>query len=344
MSPNPVHFVRSSHENTMADAECQHLESADSPCASTYTKEPSVYVVLLNWNGWHDTLNCVRSLYAMEYTNWHAILVDNGSSDDSVERIREAFPHIEVIKNGKNLGFATGNNVGIRSALQRGADYVLVLNNDTTVLPDSVREFVRFAEKHPDAAMIGPKILGRDPEREWPIRRKLDLLTLLSTLTPLRRVIARVSFIRKVFYYTEGQPSAVEFLPGSALFFPARTFEKAGLFDESTFLDFEELIMAEKVRRVGSFAYFVPQAKVWHKGSASASKLRAQRYIENAKSEEYFLSTYVRLSPVGRSMVRLVRFLTYSARSVRYRSYREHFNEFMDALLSHDSVKVRKLS
>lgn len=300
-----------------------------------------VYIVLLNWNGWRDTLECLSSLYAMEYTNWHAVVVDNGSSDDSVERIREAFPQVVVVKTQDNLGFAAGNNVGIRLALSAGAEYVLVLNNDTRVLPDSVGELVCFAQEHPEAGLMGPKILRRDPEREWPIRRKLDLGTLLATLTPLRRLITRLPFVRNRFYYTGSQPSTVEFLAGSALLFRATTFNKAGLFDESTFLDCEELIMAEKVRRAGLAAYFVPRSSIWHKGSASGSKLRAKRYIENAKSEEYFFSVYVRLSPVARAIVRVVRFLTYGARAVRYRNYREHFDEFMSALRSHHSAPGR---
>jgi hypothetical protein len=138
--------------------------------------------------------------------------------------------------------------------------------------------------------------------------------------------------IRDIFYCTQNQPSPVQFLPGSALFFRAASLEKIGLFDEATFLDFEELIMAEKLRSAGFSAYFVPQARIWHKGSASAANLRAKRYIENAKSEEYFLSHYVRLSPAARFIVRLIRFLTYATRALRFQNYREHFGEFIDAL------------
>jgi GT2 family glycosyltransferase len=98
--------------------------------------------------------------------------------------------------------------------------------------------------------------------------------------------------------------------------------------------------MAEKVRKAGFSVYFVPQARICHKGSASAAKLRAKRYIENAKSEEYFFSHYVRLSPLGRSIVRLIRLMTYGARALRYRNYREHFNEFIDVLRTRQSVKL----
>ena len=303
-------------------------------------EHPPIAAALLNWNGWQDTLECISSLDSMEYKNWRAVVVDNGSTDDSVERLKEACPEVTILETHKNLGFAAGNNVGIRLALKSRADYVFVLNNDTTVFPDTISAFVGFAEKHPTAALMGPRIDRRNPQREWPIRRKLDLLTQLCTFTALRRIVTRIPVIRGVFYCTGSRPSVVQFLAGSALFFRATAFEKVGLFDESTFLDFEELIMAEKVRRGGLSAYFVPPARIWHKGSASAAKLRAKRYIENAKSEEYFFSQYVRLSPLGRSIVRLVRFSTFGARALRYRNYREHFAEFMDALLSNHSINV----
>jgi GT2 family glycosyltransferase len=268
----------------------------------------------------------------MQYQNWHAVIVDNGSTDDSVEHIKEACPDVTILETHNNLGFAAGNNVGISLALNNGADYVFVLNNDTTVFPDTIAAFVGFAELHPEAAMMGPRIDGRDPQREWPIRRRLDLLTQVCAFSALRRIVAGLPIVREVFYCTSNEPSIVQFLIGSALFFRATTFKRAGFFDESTFLDFEDLIMAEKVRNAGLSVWFVPQAVVWHKGSASASKLRARRYIENAKSEEHFFSNYVRLSSFGRSIVRLIRFVTYGARALRYRNYREHFSEFMGAL------------
>jgi GT2 family glycosyltransferase len=303
-----------------------------SPAARPEQDQPRVYIVLLNWNGWQDTLECMDSLRRMEYQNWHAVIVDNGSTDDSVARLKDACPDVTVIGSPKNLGFAAGNNVGIRLALNNGADYVFVLNNDTTVFPDTITEFVKCGEMYPEAALMGPSIGRRNPQREWPVSRKMDLLTVLCAFTPLRRLITRVPVMRRMFYCIDNQPSVVQFLSGSALFFRAAAIEKAGLFDENTFLDFEELIIAEKVRQSGFCAYFIPQARIWHKGSASAVKLRARRYIENAKSEEYFLSRYVRLSPFGRSVVRLIRFLTYVTRALLYRNYRENFFEFMNAL------------
>jgi GT2 family glycosyltransferase len=318
----------------------QQAEHSDFPVAQPESDQPRVYIVLLNWNGWQDTVECMRSLRRTEYQSWHVVIVDNGSSNDSVVRLKEAFPEVTIIETKRNLGFAAGNNVGIREALANKADYVFVLNNDTTVFPNTISQFVEFAEKHPEAALMGPSIDRRNPQREWPIRRKMNLITILFAFTALRRIVTRIPVMREIFYCTQNQPSPVQFLPGSALFFRAASFEKIGLFDEATFLDFEELIMAEKVRSGGFSAYFVPQARIWHKGSASAANLRAKRYIENAKSEEYFLSHYVRLSHLGRFIVRLIRFFTYATRALRYQNYREHFREFMDALWARQSVRV----
>jgi len=199
-------------------------EGAAAPLAQSSVDQPCVYIVLLNWNGWRDTLECMRSLDSMEYRNWHAVIVDNGSADDSAKRLREAYPTVPIIENGKNLGFAAGNNVGIRLALKEGADYVFVLNNDATVFPDTLSELVGFAEKHSEAALMSPKIHRREAHREWPIRRKFDLLTLLCTFTPLRRVVVRLPIMHRRFYYTGSEPAVVHFLPGSALFFRAATF------------------------------------------------------------------------------------------------------------------------
>ena len=303
--------------------------------------EPNVYIVLLNWNGAQDTLECIRSLEAMEYRNWHAIIVDNGSTDNSIEQIRQIYPKVPIIETGKNLGFAAGNNVGIRFALKMGADYIFVLNNDTTVFGDAVSQLVEFAERHTQAALMSPKIHRRDDHREWPVCRRLDLLTLLCAFSPLRRIVVRFPILYRKFYYTGSEPAIVYFLPGSALFFRATAFEAVGLFDENTFLDYEELIIAEKVRAAGLSAYFVPQAGVRHKGCASGSKLRARRYIENARSETYFFSEYVSLSAVSVWLIRLVRLLTYSVRALRYKTYREHFGEFASVLLSRNSARLR---
>jgi GT2 family glycosyltransferase len=94
-----------------------------------------VFVIILNWNGYKDTLECLRSVDKIDYPKFETVVVDNASTDGSVEAIRKRFPHVTLLENGQNLGYAAGNNVGIRHALANGAGYILLLNNDTVVDP-----------------------------------------------------------------------------------------------------------------------------------------------------------------------------------------------------------------
>src|SRR6266446_1270900 len=127
---------------------------------------PRVYVLVLNWNNWRDTNECLASLHGLDYDNWKVIVLDNGSTDGSVDRIRERFPEVEVMELSENLGFAKGNNAGIRAALERGADYVWLLNNDTTVDRNALRALVEKAEEGPKIGAVGSAIyFMSEPER-----------------------------------------------------------------------------------------------------------------------------------------------------------------------------------
>src|ERR1700712_1112236 len=106
---------------------------------------PEVVCVVLNWNGWRDTLPCLESLYAQDYARLRVLVVDNASSDDSVDRIRAAFPAAELVQSGTNGGFAAGCNVGVRLALKRRPEFIWLLNNDTVAPPDTLAKLVAVA-------------------------------------------------------------------------------------------------------------------------------------------------------------------------------------------------------
>ncbi len=138
------------------------------PRARTMTADRRWAIVVLSWNGREDTLACLSSLAGLDWPGIDVICVDNGSSDGSPEAVRADFPAVTVIENGSNLGFAGGNNVGIRAALERGADWVLLLNNDATLAPDAVRELDAVAGARPRAGVLGGKVLfAEPPHRVW---------------------------------------------------------------------------------------------------------------------------------------------------------------------------------
>src|SRR5437870_49918 len=121
-------------------------------------RSPSVTVVVLNYNGLADTLRCLESLRAFVYPNLSIILVDNGSDEDPVTAAESRYPGLVAVRTGTNLGYAGGNNRGIKAALQRGADYVLVLNNDTVVSPAIVTALLDAFSKDPSLGIVGPVI------------------------------------------------------------------------------------------------------------------------------------------------------------------------------------------
>jgi GT2 family glycosyltransferase len=128
--------------------------------------DPGVCCVIVNWNGWQDTLDCLNSLRKQDYTNLQIIVVDNGSTDDSVERIRSGFPEVTLIETESNIGFPSGCNVGLRAALAGNAKFVWLLNNDTVCPPDTLRKLVLRATASPEAGLVGTVLLyAHDPTK-----------------------------------------------------------------------------------------------------------------------------------------------------------------------------------
>ena len=141
-----------------------------SPVSSIVTERVSVVAVVLNWNGAEDTLRCLESLSRQTLKPTRTVVVDNGSTDDSVARIRawsEGKSNVVMIASPDNLGFAAGSNLGIRLAMKSGAEYVLLLNNDTVVEPDALDHLVGFMTSHPDYAACTGQIRYMDRPVIW---------------------------------------------------------------------------------------------------------------------------------------------------------------------------------
>lgn len=223
--------------------------------------EPQVAVVILNWNGRDDTLACLDSLAMIDYSNLSVIVVDNGSSDGSVDAIRTRHPAVDVFETGRNLGFAGGSNVGIRRALQRGVDFVLLLNNDTEVAPDLVDSFVAAARRHPQAGAFSARIyFHADPQRIW-------YAGAVWNDTAARFEQVGEGMVDDGHAFTaEGETA---YACGCAMFIPATRLRELGMLDERYFLYFEETDWCFRARAAGYPSIYVPSARLWHKVSAT---------------------------------------------------------------------------
>jgi GT2 family glycosyltransferase len=210
--------------------------------------------VVLNWNGGSDTPRALESLAGIE-----TICVDNGSTDGSDEEVERRFPEVELIRTGANFGFAGGNNVGIRRALERGAAWVLLLNNDAVAGEGIAAALERAAAARPDAGMLACKIYLEGDTLQYAGASFNALLGYSGRVEGFgARDGGRWDVLRDV-----GRAD------GAALAVSRAAVERVGLLDESLFAYVEDVDWSLRMRAAGYAVVFVPDAKVWHAGSAS---------------------------------------------------------------------------
>ena len=222
---------------------------------------PSVHIVVLNWNGKSDTVECLTNLQSVSYPNRKIVVVDNGSTDGSEEAIKAAFSDVTFIQTGENLGYAEGNNVGIRHAMECGADFIFILNNDTITDANVVTALVAQAEKNPNAAILGPKIYFYErPDIINSAGGHIDYDTLVR---------GHIGYGVKDDGTVYASVAAVEWVTGCAMLLRLSVLREVGLFDSNFFLVCEELDLCTRIRKRGFEILFVPEAKLWHKVSAA---------------------------------------------------------------------------
>lgn len=243
------------------------------------TRTPRVGVVVLNWNGGRDTLDCIQSIQQSRCRFDLVVLADNGSTDGSVAAVREKFPDVVIVENGSNLGFAAGNNRGIQVALDRGADFVLLLNNDATIDAAALSHLLDAATTYPKAGVFSGKILFADGSRRlWYAGARWQ---------------RDKQFFEHVGYGQEDAeqysiPSVTDYASGCAMFVRADVFKQIGLLDERFFLTYEESDFCYRARSAGYESMYVPDAVFEHKVSASFGG-------ENTPLHDYFYTRNILL-------------------------------------------------
>lgn len=217
---------------------------------------------MLAHDGLEDTLTCLRSLSQVNWSALSVILVDNGSSDGTAAAVRAGFARVSVIERAHNAGFAEGSNIGIRHALGAGADYVLLLNNDTTLEPDAIAHCVQAARENANVGAVCPLIyFAEPPTLVWYAGAAFD---------PRRARSGRVLGYRET---DRGQFTArgeTDRATGAALLLVRAAIEQVGLLDRELFFLYEDVDWSLRARDAGWRVWLEPRAKVWHRVSATA--------------------------------------------------------------------------
>lgn len=214
-----------------------------------------VVVVVLNWNGWQDTVACLKSLQQQTYARFKVLVVDNDSSDGSVAEIQKAMPDVEVLQSGANLGFGGGCNVGMRWALAQNADYVWLINSDATADPLALAELVRVADGNPALASVGSVLYETDAPDQIQLWGG-GQVRLWTGQCKNQRAAA-----------------ALDFISGASVLLRCAALKKVGLFDELTyFMYWEDTDLSFRFRRAGWQLGVAPESHVWHKLSGSVGK------------------------------------------------------------------------
>lgn len=220
---------------------------------------PAVGIVIPVWNAVAYTLACLESLTRLVYPSFEIVVVDNGSTDGSSEAIRSRYPSVVIIRNETNRGFAHACNQGLRHVFGKGAEFALLLNNDTLIAPDMLINLVGAARSYPDTGIFGPKICYADrPDVPWFTGIRFNRpIYIVRTASPRYQVQSDV-------------PVRVDFISGCGMLIRRSVYEASGGLSEDYFMYYEDLDFCLRAKQAGWFAMYVPHALMWHVLSVSS--------------------------------------------------------------------------
>lgn len=219
-------------------------------------------VIIPNWNGIHLLRVCLASLKWQTYQNFEIIVVDNGSTDSSLDFIKKSYPQVKIIKLSKNTGFAYAVNRGIEKAKGK---FIILLNNDTEVTRLCIAKLVETAKKHPEVSFIAPKILNFynrgiiDSAGDW-----IDEVGHADNIGRGEKDGKKYS-----------SPGLIFLVTGAGCLIRAEAFRKIGFFDEDYFMYFEDVDWCFRAQLRGLTGWYEPSAKIYHINRASSSKVKS---------------------------------------------------------------------
>lgn len=283
--------------------------------------KPRVSIITINFNQLHHTLALLQSLRKISYPDIEVIVVDNASSVDPTAEIKSKFPEVHVIASRENLGFAGGNNLGIKSST---GEYILFLNNDTEVDPGFLEPMVELFETNPNAGAASSKIIYYNSDN-------IIQYAGSTCVNPMTGRNKRLGYMEKDLGQHD-QLRETELAHGCAMMVPKKIIEKVGLMPELFFLYYEEIDWCETIKRAGYKIFYVPGSKVYHKESMSVGK--------NSTLKTYYMTRnrllYMRRNSSGLNKVlsfAFFMFLAFPKNILKYLYHRElaHVKAFWKA-------------
>ena len=272
-----------------------------------------VSVVVVTWNALPYVEQCLESVRGED-----VVVVDNGSKDRTVALVRERFPEVRLIEQ-ENKGMGGGNNAGMRAADGR---YFLLLNSDAWVVDDGLAQLVAFADAHPEAAVVGPKLLNTDGTLQRSARGEPTLWSLATEYLAIRKLAPHSGRLNPLYRgdFDHDRVAEVDWLSGAALLVRREAADAVGLFDEDFFMFSEEVDWMTRFRRAGWKVLFYPGAEVVHLGGASHG---GRMYVENLRGHLRFFAKHRSLKEAER----VRRMLLWSLRARALLLRREHERE-----------------
>lgn len=226
--------------------------------------QDNVAIILLNWNSFKDTYDCVESLKKMIHSQFHIFIIDNDSMDNSWNLLNDVFSTdstITLIKSPENIGFAGGNNIGIKAALKMGYNYFWLLNVDTIVKEDTLSELLLALKKDNKIGITGSKILYFGTNKIWFAGGKVNLFT---------GKVGHVGMGKEDIYNQFNIEKDSQYITGCSLLVQRKVLDTVGLMKEDYFLYYEETDWNIRIRKAGWKTVYVPKSVVFHKVSTSS--------------------------------------------------------------------------
>jgi GT2 family glycosyltransferase len=273
-------------------------------------------IVVICWNDFKVIQDCLKSIFAEKMPfDFEVIVSDNGSTDSSLPYIRQQFPQARVVENGANLGFAKGNNAGIRSAQ---GEYVLILNPDTIIHGRSLEKLVSYADRHVDGGAFGCRVLNRDGSDQGPARPLPTVAAYLISALCLR-FLGRFSeaFVCDKYIDWDGHKEReIGFQSGCCVMFRRALLTELNGFDERFFYHFEETDLCFRVQKAGWRVLYTPEAEITHLGGQSVGRFPVRFALETYRSQyRYFYKHF------GTEGLRRIRYVALAGLALRWCGY-----------------------